>query len=361
MKQANLNKGPWTHRLAVWVFTTAFGVLIIWALGFVLQDIGKMPGPNYDNLQVQFMDEGALNRASNLQKSITDIEIAQADLKAQQTVLRDSTSESQRTMNQLIDFQRFNLKQDLTPSEKEQQTLAESQQLFLANQKQYQALNQQIAQRGISLSEMLREQRVIDDELAEKRTDVEEEYARLVERNNLKIAGIKLTVLLPLILVTAWLFGKSRSSTYKPMVYAIALAMAYHTILVMHQYLPSIVFRYMLAGTCLLVAGRILYSLLRMVANPQQDWLLKQYRDAYERFLCPVCDYPVRRGPREFLYWTRRTVHKMALPQYGTDETESAYTCPMCSTTLFEECSSCRKARHALLPACSHCGDVKSV
>ena len=248
----------------------------------------------------------------------------------------------------------------MTPSEEEQQALAESQQLFLANQKRYQALNQQIAELAISLREMQQELRAIDDEVAEKRPDVEEEYGRLVERNNLRIAAIKLGVLLPLILVAACLFYKLRRSTYKPMVYAIALAIAFRTIDVIHQYFPSIVSRYILIGTCILVAGRVLYVLLRMVANPKQDWLLKQYRDAYERFLCPVCDYPIRRGPREFLYWTRRTVHKMALPQDGTDEPDGAYTCPMCSTTLFEECSSCRKARHSLLPACSHCGNVKS-
>jgi hypothetical protein len=207
---------------------------------------------------------------------------------------------------------------------------------------------------------MQRKLRAIDDEVAEKQPDVEEEYGRQVERNNLRIAASKLGVLLPLIFVAVCLFYKFRRSTYKPMVYAIALAIASSSIGVMHQYFPSIVFRYILTGTCVLVAGGILYVLLRMVANPKQDWLLKQYRDAYERFLCPICDYPVRRGPREFLYWTRRTVHKMALPQDGTGELDVAYTCPMCSTTLFEECSSCCKARHSLLPACSHCGNMKS-
>lgn len=109
MTKANRNKGPWTHRLAVWVFTTVFSVLIIWALGFILKDIGRLPGPNYDEVQPQFIAEDVLNRARKLHKAITDIETAQADLKEQQKGLRDSTNESQRTMNQLIGFQRLNL------------------------------------------------------------------------------------------------------------------------------------------------------------------------------------------------------------------------------------------------------------
>lgn len=361
MVKSNLNKGPWTHRLAVWVFATAFGVLIIWALGFILKDIGNLEGPDYDEVQAQFIDEDVLDRADDLRKEIEEIELEQADLREQQTVLRDSTNESQRTMNQLLDFQRLNLEQEVTPSEEEQQALAESQQLFLANQKQYQSLNQQIAERDTQLRELRGEQRTIDDEIEEKRPDIQEEYDRLVERNNLKIAAIKLGVLLPLIVAAVWLFLKFRSSTYAPMVYAFDLAVAIRVVDVMHQYFPSIVFKYILIGTCILVVGRILYVLLRMVANPKQDWLLKQYRDAYERFLCPVCDYPIRRGPRKFLFWTRRTVHKMALPQDGDDDADGSYTCPMCSTKLFEECSSCHKTRHSLLPACSHCGNVKSV
>ncbi len=361
MSKFNVNKGPWTHRFAIWVFATVFGVLIMWALGFILKDIGNLTGPSYEDVQAQFIDADLLEQSTELRQEIENIEREQTDLREQQTVLRDSTSESQRTMNQLLDFQRLNLQQDVTPSEAEQQALAESQQLFLSNQTRYQALNQQIADLDGSLRELREQQRTNQAELDEKRPVVNEEYERLVDRNNLKIASIKLGVLLPLIIAAVVLYLKFRSSTYSPMVYAFDLAVAYRVVDVMHQYFPSVVFKYILIGTCILVVARILFVLLQMVANPQMDWLLKQYRDAYERFLCPVCDYPIRRGPRKFLFWTRRTVHKMALPADTTEDADGSYTCPMCSTRLYEECPSCHKTRHSLLPACQHCGDVKVV
>ena len=33
--------------------------------------------------------------------------------------------------------------------------------------------------------------------------------------------------------------------------------------------------------------------------------------------------------------------------------------CPCCGSVLFEECASCHKIRHAMLPSCSHCGAEK--
>jgi len=355
------NKGPWTHRLAVWVFAALFGLLISWALGFILKDVGNLAGPSYDEIEARLVDPELRERAGELRKDIENAEREQSDLREQQVILKDSTSESQRTMNQLLDFQRLNLQQEVKPSEEEQAALAASQQLFLANQQRYQGLNQQIAELDTQLRDLREQQRDNDAAFAEVQPEVSSEYTRLLRAHNWRTAAIKLGVLLPLLLIAVWLYLKFRAGTYAPMVYAYALAVGFRVVDVMHEYFPSILFKYLLIGTCLLVVARILYVLLRMVANPKRDWLLKQYRDAYERFLCPVCDYPIRRGPRKFLFWTRRTVHKLALPTDTTGDADGSYTCPLCSTLLFEECPSCHKTRHALLPACSHCGEVKEV
>ena len=89
------------------------------------------------------------------------------------------------------------------------------------------------------------------------------------------------------------------------------------------------------------------------------DRQIKQYREAYERFLCPVCEYPIRTGLRRFLYWTRRTVHKTIPAQASSGQPlqDEPYSCPSCGTTLFEDCRQCGHSRHSLLPHCSHCGE----
>jgi hypothetical protein len=103
--------------------------------------------------------------------------------------------------------------------------------------------------------------------------------------------------------------------------------------------------------------------LIRQVVRPKSDWLVRQYREAYERFLCPVCEYPIRRGPLKYLFWTRRTAKKLPVVQLADadDKPDGPYTCPICATKLFEECPSCHAQRHALLPACEHCGATKPI
>jgi len=130
--------------------------------------------------------------------------------------------------------------------------------------------------------------------------------------------------------------------------------------LVVHEYFPTRYFKYVLILALLAVVVRLLVYLIRTVAFPKVEWLERQYREAYERFLCPVCEYPIRTGPRKFLYWTRRTVHKI-LPLSGVSDAESPYTCPCCGTAVFETCPACGKIRHSLLAHCEHCGATKSV
>ena len=130
--------------------------------------------------------------------------------------------------------------------------------------------------------------------------------------------------------------------------------------LVVHEYFPTRYFKYALILALLGVVIRLIVYLIKNTAFPRIEWLARQYREAYERFLCPMCEYPIRTGPRRFLYWTRRTVHKI-LPQSDSTAVEEPYTCPACGTAVFETCPNCGKTRHALLGHCSHCGAKKEL
>jgi hypothetical protein len=352
-------KGPWTHRFLVHLFTVAFAVLVYWLLSFVLSDIGSWPGPDYTEFEKQRLDPAQVEKSRNLEVQIGDIERRMTEHKTRQEILRDSTANSQRTMDQLLEVQRLALQQKVTPAPEELTALAESEKLFLSNQQQYQLLNEEIAKLNGQLQNLQAERRGIEKALDEQREPVRREFQAEYERHQLKMAALKLAALAPLLVVALVLFLRRRRTVYAPLIYAFGVALMLKVTLVMHEYFPARYFKYILILACLAVVLRILTSLLRMIGSPQRNWLLKQYREAYETFVCPICEFPIRRGPRKYLYWTRRTLPKLRVPALAVEVPEQPYTCPLCATPLYEECPSCHGIRHALLPACEKCGAEK--
>lgn len=357
----NLRKGPWLHRVLVHVLTVLFGLLVYWLLGFIVGDIGSWPGPNYEDLETRLMDPQLRSRAEALRKQLDETQRSIADQQARQQILRDSTSNSQTTMNQLLEFQKLSLQQSVKPTSEEKQALADSEQRFLANQQQYQQLNQQLADLNEQLRTLESQQRANEEALEKARDPIRKEFGALQRGHNLSVAAIKLSVLVPMLIATIVLFLKKRESIYAPFVYAFGIAVAAKVTLVMHEYFPSRFFKYILIAALLAIVTKALVTLIRMVAHPSRQWLLKQYREAYESFLCPVCGYPIRRGPLKYLFWTRRSIRNLVPATAAGSTSEEKYTCPACSTRLYEECESCHGVRHSLLPSCEHCGATRTV
>jgi len=361
MSTTQPHKGPWTHRLLVYFFTVLFGLLIYWLLGFVMRDIGTWPGPVYSDIEKRLSDAALTGELTAVQKQIDEAERAIESRQQRQKVLRDSTSNSERTMTQLLELQKLTLQKGLTPSSDETKALAESERLFLTNQTKYQEMNDQIAALNDQLSDLETRQRNVQEKLNVQRPPIQEEYNRLQSRHQLKLAMLKLAVLLPLLALAVWLFLKQRGGLYASLAYGFGLALLVKVGVVMHEYFPRRYFKYVLIVIAIALVARILIYLLRTMAFPKLDWLLKQYREAYEHFLCPVCGHPIRRGPLKHLFWTRSSLKKLHVPVNSTDASDAFYTCPVCATALFEECPSCKKVRHSLLPACSNCGVSKQI
>ncbi|MEX0701887.1 MAG: hypothetical protein WD069_07305 [Planctomycetales bacterium] len=354
-------KGPWLHRFLVYGLTVLFGLLVYWLLGFVVDDIGTWPGPDYAALEERMLDPALKAEAERLDKEIAETQRAVATEQARQGILRDSTDNAQRTMNQLLEFQKLSLEKGVTPSAEEQAALAESQKRFLTNQTQYQEISEEIARLQERSRELEEEQRANRERLDEARKPIQAEHERLLERHNLVLAGLKLAFLIPLLVLAAVAFIRMRTSAYVPLVAAFAIAVAAKVMLVMHEHFPTRYFKYVLILTLLAIVTKILVSLIRTRAFPKADWLRKQFREAYEAHLCPICEYPIRRGPLKFLYWTRRTIKRLPVPRTDGAAIEEPYSCPSCGTRLFEECSACHAVRHSLLPTCEHCGATQPV
>jgi len=361
MNATQTHKGPWTHRLLVYFFTVLFGLLIYWLLGFVLRDIGTWPGPVFADTEKRLGDPKLAQEAVTIQEQIDEARRATESRQQRQKVLRDSTSNSEKTMNQLLELQKLTLQKGLTPSTDEAKALAESQRLFLANQTKYQEMNDQIAALNEQLGELQNRQRSVQKKLDEQRPAIQAEFERLHKRHNFTMAVLKLTVLLPLLALAVWLFLKKRSSLYVSLFCGFGLALLVKVGLVMHEHFPTRYFKYILIVIAIALVTRILVYLLRAMAFPKLDWLLRQYREAYEHFFCPVCSHPIRRGPLKHRFWTRASLKKLQVPDTAATGADEPYTCPVCATVLFEECAACKHIRHALLPACAHCGATKQI
>lgn len=351
-------RGSWGIRQLIRLFTVVLGVLFFWLLGFVVKDIKSLPGPDFDEIRDQYVDRALQSKAQQIGTQIGDLERRVKAKEAEQHLAGDSSQNLQRTINQLLELQRLSREKAVALPESEKDNLATSLKGFLASQRSYQSLNQDIAGLTAQKLQLEEEKRQVERQIVDQDRPARDEFQRLAETHRLRLALYQLLILIPLLLVVGYLLIAKRGSIYFPVLVALSGATLVKAALVVHEYFPTRYSKYALIVVLLAVVVRLLVYCIRTAAFPKSEWLAQRYREAYERFLCPVCDYPIRTGPRRFLYWTRRTVHKV-FPRGDGVYAEEPYTCPSCGTAVFETCPSCQKVRHSLLPHCEHCGGKK--
>ncbi|MBI1928009.1 hypothetical protein HYR99_27675 [Candidatus Poribacteria bacterium] len=360
MERNEKQRGPRTHRVLIFGFSFLLTLLLIWLLRFILSDIGRLPGPNYDDIERKYVEQGLMVQLETLRKEHQSI-ATQIDAQREiQNILRTSMDNSKQTMEQLLEMHRLKLERNIKPTEVEQTSLAESEALFLANQKKFQEANEQIAQLSEQQRSLQQQSEELSTQIADKRNPARDEYQRLSNKHSLKVASLKLAFLIPMLLVAAWFVIKKRGRAYAPFIYSTFIATFWTTGVVMHEYFPREFFKYIAIGVSIAVVIAFLIHLIRMVAAPKKEWLLKQYKEAYNKRLCPVCAYPIHRGPYKYMTWTSKGPKGiMPVLQGGEGEGEQPYACPSCGERLYEKCDKCGKIRHSLLPYCESCGDEK--
>lgn|SRR6185312_697597 len=360
MAEATKNKGPWIHRVLVVIFTVLFSLLTFWLLDFAVTDIGSLPGPRLEDIEKSFLSQDLITRRDAINRQLDELERNIETQRQRQSLLRDSTSRYEATLKQLLDLQRSNSQKGIASGETQQKALADSVNLFLSNQRQDQLLYDQIANVSEQEVQLQNEKRGIEQKLDEQGKKAARELDRLERNHQRKLGAFKLLLLIPLLAGAVLMIVKKRSGIYGPLLYGAGAAILAQTVLVIHDCFPTRYFKYVLVSSAILIVGSLLVWLLRMKRSPKASWLLKQYRDAYEAFFCPVCDYPIRRGPRRYLFWTRRTIGKVASPAPIEQAGEETYSCPACGTRLYEQCVNCRAIRHSMLPFCEACGAEKA-
>jgi hypothetical protein len=362
-KAKNQTKGLWIHRFTIQFFSVVLALLFYWLLGFVIDDIRSLPEPRYGDTEVRFLDPGLVREQKETAKKLEAISGNIEGLRKKQEELNDSTANLQKTMNQLMELRKLSLQKGVAQSGSEKKNLSESLSLFLENQKRYQEMSRNISLLNDQWNTLKARQNQTEEALAKQKKPAEAEFERLQRSHRHKLAFLELAFLIPLLSLAAFFIMKRHGGLYFPLFLAFGAATLLEVILTIHEYFPSRYFKYLLTLAAILAVVRLLVYVIKMVAFPKAQWLLKQYREAYERFFCPICEYPIRRGPLKYAFWDRRSLKKLssqALAQNAGDD-DPAYVCPACGAGLYGPCPSCKKTRHTLLPNCEHCGDQKEV
>lgn len=359
MAETRKQEGPRLHRALVIVFSCILGVLVYWLLGFVMDDIGTLRGPEYADVEVRHLDPTLVQEAGKLDEQFARLNRQQSDVREKQALLRESTSTSQETLSQLLEMQQVSLQKGVALSEAGLKAFTDSQRLFLSNQRKFQAYTEELERLREEGKALQPKRDEIEKQLGTQRQQAHEEHASLLRRHEWKKAALKLLVLIPLVFLVARFFLKKRASIFAPIIYACGIAVLAKLILVIHEYFPTEYFKYIVILAALGVVAQILIYMLRMIAFPKKPWLLKQYREAYERFSCPICAYPIRRGPLKYVLWTRQTRKNLSVSASTGPVSDDPYACPACGTMLYESCAACQAVRHALLPFCEKCGAAK--
>lgn len=350
MNQTREPKGPYRHRMFVIILNGLLAILVFWLLGFILDDIGSEPGPSLYQVQQQFQDplllrqRDALNQEAN--NLLKNIEVQ----RQQQMLLQQSTDSYRDSMNQLTNLQKNT---PLTPEA--QQNLTKASKLYLDNQQQFQLINASIAKQNSTLEQVRKNIDIINLQLNQQADAGTKKYEMQRVKHNLITAVFKLLVLVPLLIIAVYLFKKNRKSIYISIIGVVGITIAAKVVFVMHDHFPSRAFKYILIFLLIYFVVRLLMYLLHMVVAPKPNWLLKQYREAYQKLQCPVCQYPIQPGALKLTIPTKISEPR----ELGYLEKIKTYTCPSCGEGLFEKCEKCDQSRHSLLSFCTFCGANK--
>lgn len=359
MTQTRERKGPSGHRFLVMMLNILLAILVYWLLGFIIDDIGNQPGPSLTSIQDKFKDRTLVAQEDVINRQLTTLNQTIAAQTQQQNLLKTSIDGYRDTMNQLLDLQKSSVQKGVTFSAEAQQNLANVTNLYLDNQQKFQNLNRSITEANAQAQQLQAHIDSIDSTLRKQSEQAYGVYNSQLTRHNLKLAAIQLVILLPLLIITAYFFQKYRQSIYRSMIMAVGAAIILKIILVMHQHFPARFFKYLLILALIYLVVRALKAMLHMVVAPQTNWLMKQYREAYQRLQCAICQYPIQPG-----------IFKFFLPQTPKDQQQAnvsylenvdTYSCPNCGEHLFEKCSQCQHTRHSLLMYCDHCGAEKNI
>ena len=357
MKQA---KGTFLARCSIVLLAVVFGGLAYWSVGFLLNDIRVIHMPDRKAFFRTHTNESLNDELEALEMQLQELEHEHKLISQQRAFIKDSSSSLKITVDNL--FRLKNRDQELISEEQFGQVVS-SLDKIIHIQEEFKTTASHYIRITNDKFALQKQMAALKRRIEAEREACQKLFSKKMHRHRVRTTIVKMLLLIPLVLACTILLVKKRKSIYRLIYGSTAVAIYIKTSLVIHDHFPSRYFKYILTICMLGLVGWGFGWLIRRLVRPKLETLLKQYRQAYERFLCPVCEYPIRTGPRKYLFWTRRTVHKTALTGSVTssEHLEEPYTCPSCGSRLFEKCETCGGISHSLLPSCQHCGAEREI
>jgi len=341
-------------RFFIGLLSVVLGFLLYWLLSFIERDIGAIRGPDWDVVRREFVSQPMDDSKAELQREVQRYNRKIEATQEQQRILGSSINSLQKTLNQMLSIQQqYIAKGQAFPAEG-MQTLQESQAAFLENQKRDQQYSQEMA--ALIQERQQKEDALasVSEEIKSLETEARKKQNGLLEKARLRAALLKLSFLVPVFVAVSFLFMKYRAAAYGPLVWAAFVAAFVKIASVAHQYFPREYFKYIAILVIIAIVLRMLVYLIRMIAAPKKDLLIRQYQQFYDRHLCPICTKPIKTGP---LRYTGPKKKSAVVTAAGVASYEQQpYTCPSCGTNLYGKCGNCGSVRHTMLPYCEHCG-----
>ena len=355
-------RGTLGQRALLGLLGGLLALLLGWLLGFVVRDVDRLEGPRYETFERRLVGDERMERLTALARERDELLRRIGRQHEVQGHLERSAASARGTMEQLLDVHRLQLEKAVEPTEAEQRALAEGERLFLEAQASFQAANASIAaldEERVRTEEAVRR---LEEELAPLREQAQREFQEAFRGHRIRVAALKLGILLPILALSVWLVLARRRSPYRILALALLFAASWRVGWVIHEHFPTEVFKYIATGTGIAVVVAAITVLVRRAVTPPREVLLHQNREAYRRHLCPVCAEPILRGPLRWARWSRNGPRELVgRREEPGAEAERPYVCPSCGTTLFARCEVCRAIRHTLLPYCESCGTAREI
>ena len=203
---------PWPLRLAIGFLSLLLTLFFIWLLSFMLNDIGDLPGPDYNAIQKRHVPEEKLNEANDLATQLVGVEKRIKRQEEIQGTLQQSMRNAETALTKIADLQRLSIEGGGKPSEVDRQAMENARSRFYTAQDEYESANETITTLNDERHQIKQSIASIDAELRQFKNKSQAEYNDARRSHDLKIASLKLVFVVPLLLLAAWLVKKSAAA-----------------------------------------------------------------------------------------------------------------------------------------------------